>query len=66
MPIEELYDPDRSKWQELIDLKKVVITQKTDSLDVTFGEGFNRTDVEHYADSIKHAKHMVVGMTIIV
>ncbi len=65
-PIEEIYDPDRVRWRELIDLQKVTLREKVDSLEVTFGEGFNRADVEHYADSIKHAKHRVVGTTIVV
>ncbi|MHB1709389.1 MAG: phospholipase D family protein [Thermoplasmataceae archaeon] len=66
VPIESIYDPDRLKWQELIGLGKVGIVEKNDSLEITFLEGFNRSDVEHYADSIKHAKHRIVGNTIVI
>ncbi len=66
VPVEEVYDPDKVKWQELIDMKKVELVDKEDSLEIIFADGFTRTDVEHYADSIKHAKHRVVGTTIVV
>ncbi len=66
VPVESIYDPDRLKWRELIDLGKVSIVEKNDSLELTFLEGFNRSDVEHYADAIKHAKHRIVGNTIII
>ena len=65
-PVETIYDPDRLKWRELIDLGKVSIVEKNDSMELTFLEGFNRSDVEHYADSIRHAKHRIVGNTIII
>ena len=66
IPIESIYDPDRLKWRELIDLEKVGIVEKNDSLEITFLEEFSRSDVEHYADSIKHAKHRIVGNTIVI
>jgi hypothetical protein len=66
VPVEELYDPDKVKWQELIDMNKVELVDKVDSLEIIFSDGFTRMDVEHYADSIKHAKHRVIGTTIVV
>ena len=66
VPIESIYDPDRFKWRELIDLEKVRIVEKNDSLEITFPGEFSHSDVEHYADSIKHAKHRIVGNTIVI
>jgi len=66
VPVEEVYDPDKVKWQELIDMNKVELIDKVDSIEIIFSDGFTRMDVEHYADSIKHAKHRVIGTTIVV
>ena len=66
VPIESIYDPDRIKWRDLIDLGKVIMEEKNDSLEITFPGSFNRSDIEHYADSVKHAKHRIVGNTIVI
>lgn len=65
-PIEAVYDPDKIKWRELIELGKVTITEKKDSLEIKFTEEFSHPDIVHYANSVKHTKLRTVGNTIII